>query len=159
MKMMMMTTTTTGDSGLIKLLCVRMQLLEFPSLHAHIVCPLLSLSLCLLRFRIFPLCVYIWLFVLHSMLIVKRGEGASMSGVYILKKKNWQGTKEEKKEQYMYKKEKITYPFFVSSSSCSSSVYSRNDCVLYRLRIELVKVIIYIYSVQLSHEIEEKNLR
>ena len=50
------------------------------------------------------------------------------------------------------KKEKITYSFF----SSSSFVYSRNDCMLYRLRIELVKVILYI--VQLSHEIEEKNL-
>lgn len=49
---MIMMSTTTGDSGLIKLLCVRMQLLEFPSSHAHILCPLLSLLLCRFRYTL-----------------------------------------------------------------------------------------------------------
>ena len=89
--MMTMTTMmmTTGDSGLIKLLCMRIQLLEFPSLHACVLSPLLSLSLCLLRFRMFPLlCMYMRLLVLHSILIVKRGEGAPMSGVHTLEETN-----------------------------------------------------------------------
>ncbi len=138
--------TTTGDNGLIKLLCVRMQLLEFPSLHAHILCPSLSFLLS----SSFSY-VYIWLFVLHSMLIVKRGEGAPMSSVYIPIKKEELTRDNREKER----KDHLSF-LLLSSSSSSSSVYYRNDCILLcRLRIELLKVILYI--VQLSHKIEEKN--
>jgi hypothetical protein len=86
------------------------------------------------------------------MLIVKRGEGAPMSSVYIPIKKEELTRDNREKER----KDHLSF-FLLSSSSSSSSVYYRNDCILLcRLRIELLKVILYI--VQLSHKIEEKNL-
>lgn len=60
--------------------------------------------------------------------------------------------KRKKKNNAPKTKKKITYPFFCSSSSSSSSlpssssVNSPNDSMLYRLRVELVKVIYVLFT-------------
>jgi len=145
--------TTTGDNGLIKLLCVRMQLLEFPSLHAHILCPSLSFLLSS-SFSYVPFIVCVYMIVCFTLDVncEERRRSSNVQRVYTYKKKEELTRDNREKER----KDHLSF-LLLSSSSSSSSVYSRNDCILLcRLRIELLKVILYI--VQLSHKIEEKNL-
>ena len=126
-------------------LCMRVCSSSF-SLSVFLPFPL-SCSFSYIHFCAFMyICMY--LFVLHSMLIVKRGERDPMSDVYTSKdenkkKENWQETNEERMNNTCEKeRKKISYSsfrFFTFSSSYSS-VYFLNDCMLFRLRRELIKV-------------------
>ena len=66
-----------------------------------------------------------------------------MSSVYIPQEEEEELTRDKRGKErtiHVKKRRKDHLSFFLSSSS---SVYSRNDCMLYRLRIELIRVILY----------------
>jgi hypothetical protein len=129
---MIMRSTTTGDSGLIKLLCVRMQLLEFPSLHAHILCPLLSLPLCLFfSFSCILSSLYVYVIVCFTLDVncEERRRSSNVRRVYTREEeltRNKRG-----KERTINLKERKRSPILFLSSSSSSLVCSQDDRMCY----------------------------
>jgi len=123
--------TTTGDNGLIKLLCVRMQLLEFPSLHAHILCPSLSflLSFFVFVYSFYCVCVYMIVCFTLDVNCEERRRSSNVRRVYTREEeltRNKRG-----KERTINLKERKRSPILFLSSSSSSLVCSQDDRMCY----------------------------
>lgn len=134
----MIIVTTTGDSGLIKLLCVRMQLLKFPSLYACIYSVPCAryVFVFFFRFRIFSLlCVCVDVIVCFTLDIncEERRRRSNIRRVHNREEEELTRDKRGKERTINLKERKYHLSFSLSSSSSSSSsAHYGHDCMLYR---------------------------